>query len=91
MKNDGQYLSEFLKYLSKKREKSKSVINTSQTKIPSFNKNSISYLLNLELNSLYNLAGYIIRSVSKTCKTCNKCIQSAPIPLRYSHLRNLYD
>jgi len=62
------------------------MINTCQNEILTFNKNLISYLSNLELNSLYNLAGYIIRSVTKTCKTYNKCIQSVklPIPLRYS-------
>jgi len=88
----GSIYQDFLNIYQKKGKKQ--VINTSQTEIPPFNKNSISYLSNLELNSLYNLAGYIIRSVSKMCKTCNKCIQSpvkSPIPLRYSHLRNLYD
>jgi len=62
------------------------VINTCQNEIHSFNKNLISYLSNIELNSLYNLTDYIIRSVIKTSKTYNKCIQSVklPIPLRYS-------
>lgn len=45
-------------------------------KIPSFNKNSTKELTRLELNSLYNIAGYIIKSIMKTYKTCNNCIRS---------------
>jgi len=43
----------------------------------------------LELNSLYNIAGYIIKSITKICTTCNKCIQSvrSPVPLRFTFTR----
>lgn len=75
--DDRQYLSGFLGHLSKEKKKKKFVIDKCQeliNEIPPFNKNSVPYLSHLQLNSLYNVAGYIITSIIKTCTTCNKCI-----------------
>jgi len=54
------------------------------------NKNLISNLSHLELNNLYNIAGYIIASyiitsITEICTTCDKCIQLVrlPIPVRF--------
>lgn len=60
--------------------------NKKTIEIPAFNKNLISNLSHLELNSLYNIAGYIVKSITKICTTCKKCIRSvrSPIPLRFS-------
>lgn len=75
-----EYLSGFVEHLSEIKQKKKCKINLSNTsnsdEIPCFNKNSISMLSTIELNSLYNIAGYIINSISKTCKICNKCLKS---------------
>jgi hypothetical protein len=30
-----------------------------------------------ELNSLYNIAGYLLRSIKNTTKTCSQCVNSA--------------
>lgn len=88
--DDRQYLAGFLEYLSKKEEGKKSEIDTYKIQepieIPPFNKNVIPKMSHLELNSLYNIAGYIIKSITKICTTCNKCIQSvrSSIPLRFT-------
>lgn len=54
------------------------------------NKILISNLSHLELNNLYNIAGYIIASyiitsIIEICTTCDKCIQLVrlPIPVRF--------
>lgn len=68
--DDREFLTDFIK-----------VIDISQApkydevKIPeiiSFNFR----LNNSEVNSLYNIAGYIIHSIKKTSKTCQKCIDA---------------
>jgi len=86
--DDRQYLSGFLDYLSKEKEKKNDIdiCKVQETiKIPPFNNNVVPQMSHLQLNSLYNIAGYIINSITKICTTCNKCIQSvrSPIPLRF--------
>lgn len=78
--DDREYLSDFLEYLSEKK-KDKEVVDSNNNlanidKIPSFDKNSAQKLTTLELNSLYNITGYIINSIMKICKICNNCIKS---------------
>lgn len=41
-------------------------------------------LSNVELNSLYNIAGYIIKSISKNCKICTECLLSVGSKNAYS-------
>lgn len=78
--DDNEYLSDFLEYLSKKGKKDNisdsSISSTIINAIPPFdNKVTVKYN-NKEMNSLYNIAGYCLKSVKKTCITCCNCIQS---------------
>lgn len=44
--------------------------------IPPFNKNVIIEYNNIEMNCLYNVAGYCLASIIKTCITCSTCVNS---------------
>lgn len=78
--DDQEYLTGFLEYLSEKKSNTRrniqikdfSNINT----VPDY-KNCTIKLRILDMNSLYNIAGYIINSIIKTCKICKSCIRSA--------------
>lgn len=79
--DDRENLPGFVEYLSiiKQKNECESYLNnnvSNSDEIPPFNQNSISRLSSLELNSLYNIAGYIIQSITKICKICNNCLQS---------------
>jgi len=88
--DNSEYVSGFIKFLSEEKQTNKRNIDinnngTSNSKIPPFNKHLIT-LSNLELNSLYNIAGYLIHSITKTCRLCNKCLKSvgSKTPILYS-------
>lgn len=88
--DDQEYFSGFIEYLSGKKQNNKVVHSTNTNTadidtIPLF-KNKTQNLTIIELNSLYNIAGYIVRSIMKICKTCNSCIKSVTsnTPLQYS-------
>ena len=57
-------------------------IETTQTKyddvqLPNVIKEPIYNLSNSELNSMYNVCGYILQSIKKTSKTCQTCMNAA--------------
>lgn len=68
--------SSCLEYLSKTRHKDICDLSAVKNKIPSFDINVIIEYNNKEMNCLYNIAGYCLKSVQKTCVTCSNCIQS---------------
>lgn len=83
--DDSEYLCGFLEYLSKTRKKddvfnssiaSSSALSAITNKIPLFDSNAVINYNNKEMNSLYNIVGYCLKSVEKTCITYCNCIQS---------------
>lgn len=76
--DDGHYLSNLLEFLDKRKNTTATAVNNKQLNIniPQFNNSTISNLSTLDLNSLYNIAGYIIKSIKKICATCKNCIQT---------------
>lgn len=77
--DDKEYVSGFIEYLSGQKTvaDSNNNINIAITNtIPIFKNNSTQKLTMIDVNSLYNIAGYIVRSIMKMCKTCNNCINS---------------
>lgn len=90
--DDQEYLSGFIEYLSGKQQ-NKFVADSNNNNnltnidtIPPYKKDSIKKLTTVDLNSLYNIAGYILRSITKMCKTCINCIKSvqSKTSLQYS-------
>jgi len=85
-----EYLSGFLEYLSTKKLKRRESImqdNTSnRNEILDYNNYNYIRMTTLDLNALYNIAGYILRSIMKTCTICNNCLKSVATKsvLKYS-------
>lgn len=91
--DDGHYLTDFLEFLDKKRKQKKTGTEIeTHVNIPPFKinaiRNSLCKLSMLKLNSLYNVCGYILNSITKMCVTCGKCVNSVislvPIYLRFT-------
>lgn len=82
--DDREFLSGFLDTLETNIPRYDEVILPSETKSAVFNLNYS------ELNSLYNISGYILRSIVKTSKTCSNCVSAAgstkPIYQKFSKL-----
>lgn len=61
--------------------------------IPPFHNDKIIEYNNIEMNSLYKIAGYCLNAVQRSTITCCKCIQSAgskvPIRFKFSKLVRL--
>lgn len=72
-KDDGRIICDFLNYPKKKASETKAVEQC--TAITLSPKDNI-HIDNIELNILYNIAGYIIVSIIKCNKTCAKCLDS---------------
>lgn len=72
--DDANYLSGFLDVIISKKETPScnnnidSTLHISVAEIPTLN--------NIEMNILYNIAGYIIHSLQKNTQLCKKCIRS---------------
>lgn len=90
--DDQEYLSGFIEYLSGKQQ-NKFVADSNNNNnltnidtIPPYKKDSRKKLTTVDLNSLYNIAGYILRSITKMCKTYINCIKSvqSKTSLQYS-------
>lgn len=81
--DERNYLTGFLEYVkdkSNKKQKDKCIVEYNNNvlninTLPAFHPHIIQ-LFNLELNSLYNIAGYIIISISRNCKLCIECLFS---------------
>lgn len=82
--NEDEYMSDFLEYLPKSDKKdnvssdisiTSNALATITNEISPFDNNVMEYN-NKEKNSLYNIAGYCLKSDEKTCTTCCNCIQS---------------
>lgn len=69
--DDREFFSGFLDNIQAREQRYDDVQLPSEIQTPSFNLNYS------ELNSLYNICGYILQSIKKTSKTCNNCIKAA--------------
>lgn len=77
--DNSEYLFGFLEYLKSKKDNVSNASNESSTiidQIPPFDNNIIKVYNNIEMNCLYNIAGYCLASIKKTCITCSICVQS---------------
>lgn len=68
--DDREFLSGFLDTLHEVKPKSEEVEISAGMSHPMASLNSS------ELNSLYNVSGYIVQSIQKTSKTCSTCISA---------------
>ncbi|KAJ4426849.1 hypothetical protein ANN_26648 [Periplaneta americana] len=68
--DDREFLSGFLDTLHEVKPKSEEVEISAEVSHPMASLNSS------ELNSLYNVSGYIVQSIQKTSKTCSTCISA---------------
>lgn len=71
-KDDEDIIGDFLKQEKRKTIESNTTI---EDNVPDSNNNI--HLDNIELNLLYNIAGYIITSINKCSKICSECLNSA--------------
>lgn len=69
--DDRQFLSGFLDSIETTKPKYDVVRLPTEIKEPIYN------LSHSELNSMYNVCGYILQSIKKTSKTCETCINAA--------------
>jgi len=79
--DDSEYLCGFLEYLKSKKDNVphcsvSDALHTIIDEIPRFNKNVVIEYNNIEMNCLYNIAGYCLTSIIKTCITCFTCVNS---------------
>jgi len=98
--DEREYLSGFLNYITEDKQKKECTIDTIiQIILYIILMMMFHFFLkilyqdclyqNLELNSLYNLGGYLLNSIKKTCKICDACLQSAVSKneLKYSFIK----
>lgn len=69
--DDREFLSGFLDSIQVQCQDYKYIVLPPNISEPQFNLSSS------ELNSLYNVCGYILQSITKTSKTCTSCINAA--------------
>lgn len=78
--DDSEYLSGFIDYLTSNKntvsQPSVSDASTIVENIPPFDISVVTEYNNIEMNCLYNVAGYCLSSIIKICRTCNTCVRS---------------
>lgn len=72
--DDREFLPDFLSTIQEIRKKRTDSFNLEDEKEST--QRNISQLTNVKLNILHNISGYIISSIKKYIKTCNRCMLS---------------